>query len=57
MQHLIDRSNTDAGTVLNILQTGGTGKSSQDVIDELAQDILSKLPQPFNLEEVKVTVI
>ncbi|XP_067934548.1 dynein axonemal heavy chain 3-like [Watersipora subatra] len=35
-------------------KTGGSGKSSQEVIDELAQDILSKIPLPFNLEEVKV---
>ncbi|KAL5013226.1 hypothetical protein ScPMuIL_007496 [Solemya velum] len=34
-------------------QTGGGGKSSQDIIVELATDILSKIPPDFNLEEVK----
>lgn len=34
-------------------QTGGGGKSPQQVIDELAADILSKLPSDFNLEEVQ----
>jgi dynein heavy chain len=33
-------------------QTGGGGKSSQQVIDELASDILSKLPPDFNLEVI-----
>ena len=33
-------------------QTGGTGKSPQEVIDELAADILSKLPLNFDLEYV-----
>ena len=33
-------------------QTGGGGKSSQQVIDELAADILSKLPPDFNLEKI-----
>ena len=33
-------------------QTGGGGKSSQQVIDELAADILSKLPADFNLEVI-----
>ena len=32
--------------------TGGGGKSSQQVIDELATDILSKLPPDFNMEKV-----
>lgn len=31
-------------------QTGGEGKSPQMIIDELAADILSKLPADFNLE-------
>ena len=31
---------------------GGAGKSSQEVVDELAADILSKLPADFDLEEV-----
>ena len=30
--------------------TGGEGKSPQQIIDELAADILSKLPPDFNLE-------
>ena len=34
--------------------TGGSGKSSQQVVDELATDILSKLPADFNLEKVCV---
>ncbi|XP_032823200.2 dynein axonemal heavy chain 3 [Petromyzon marinus] len=33
-------------------QSGGTGKSSQDVIEELASDILSKLPKDFDMEVV-----
>ncbi|ELW62513.1 Dynein heavy chain 3, axonemal [Tupaia chinensis] len=33
-------------------QSGGSGKSPQEVVQELAQDILSKLPEDFNLEEV-----
>ena len=33
-------------------QTGGSGKSPQEVIDELAADILSKLPPNFDLEYV-----
>ena len=33
-------------------QTGGGGKSSQQVVDELAADILSKLPSDFDLEMV-----
>lgn len=32
--------------------SGGSGKSSQQVIDELATDILSKLPPDFNMEKV-----
>ena len=35
-------------------QTAGGGKSSQEIIEDLASDILSKLPQEFNLEEVQV---
>ncbi len=31
-------------------QTGGGGKSPQKIIDDLASDILSKLPSDFNLE-------
>lgn len=33
-------------------QTGDSGKSPQQVIDELAADILSKLPVDFNLEKI-----
>ena len=33
-------------------QTGGGGKSPQEVIDDLAADILSKLPSDFNLEVI-----
>nr|XP_034492395.1 dynein heavy chain 3, axonemal [Marmota flaviventris] len=33
-------------------QSGGSGKSPQEVVEELAQDILSKLPKDFDLEEV-----
>ncbi|KAL5473898.1 hypothetical protein EMCRGX_G028462 [Ephydatia muelleri] len=33
-------------------QGGGGGKSAQQVVDELAADILSKLPSDFNLERV-----
>ena len=40
-----------------ILQTGGGGKSSQEIIEDLASDILSKLPPEFNLEEVQVKYI
>ncbi|CAK6445071.1 unnamed protein product [Pipistrellus nathusii] len=33
-------------------QTGASGKSPQEVIEELTQDILSKLPKDFDLEVV-----
>ncbi|XP_057342987.1 dynein axonemal heavy chain 3 isoform X2 [Manis pentadactyla] len=33
-------------------QSGGSGKSSQEVVEELAQDILSKLPNEFDLEVI-----
>uniref|UniRef100_A0A2K5ETG1 Dynein axonemal heavy chain 3 n=1 Tax=Aotus nancymaae TaxID=37293 RepID=A0A2K5ETG1_AOTNA len=33
-------------------QSGGSGKSPQEVVEELAEDILSKLPKDFDLEEV-----
>ncbi|XP_042293782.1 dynein axonemal heavy chain 3 [Sceloporus undulatus] len=33
-------------------QAGGAGKSPQETVQELAQDILSKLPQDFDLESV-----
>lgn len=33
-------------------QTGGGGKSSGQIIDDLAGDILTKLPADYNLEEV-----
>ena len=33
-------------------QSGGDGKSSAEVIDELSADILSKFPPPFDIEMV-----
>ncbi|XP_040829844.1 dynein heavy chain 3, axonemal isoform X1 [Ochotona curzoniae] len=33
-------------------QSGGGGKSPQEVVEELAQDILSKLPKDFDLEDI-----
>ena len=33
-------------------QTSGGGKTSQEVVDDLAADILSKLPPDFNTEKV-----
>ncbi|KAM4829514.1 dynein axonemal heavy chain 3 [Thomomys bottae] len=33
-------------------QSGGSGKSPQEVVEELAQDILSKLPSDFDLEKI-----
>nr|XP_036848129.1 dynein heavy chain 3, axonemal [Manis javanica] len=33
-------------------QSGGSGKFSQEVVEELAQDILSKLPNDFDLEVI-----
>ncbi|XP_053480111.1 dynein axonemal heavy chain 3-like [Ictalurus furcatus] len=33
-------------------QTGGGAKSPQEVVDELAEDIMSKLPPDFNIEKV-----
>ncbi|XP_033281843.2 dynein axonemal heavy chain 3 [Orcinus orca] len=33
-------------------QSGGSGKSPQEVVEELAQDLLSKLPNDFDLELV-----
>ena len=38
----------------HLFQLSGGGKSSQDVIEELASDILTKIPPDFNLEEVQV---
>ena len=35
-------------------QSGGGGKSSQEVVDELANDILSKLPADYDIEKVQV---
>ncbi|XP_037670654.1 dynein heavy chain 3, axonemal isoform X2 [Choloepus didactylus] len=34
-------------------QSAGSGKSSQEAVEELAQDILSKLPNDFDLEMVE----
>lgn len=36
-------------------QTSGGGKSSQEMIEELASDILTKIPADFNLEECQVS--
>ncbi|KAM8960487.1 dynein axonemal heavy chain 3 [Pelodytes ibericus] len=33
-------------------QTAGRGKSSQEIVEDLARDILNKLPNDFNLENV-----
>uniref|UniRef100_A0A8C3MH56 Uncharacterized protein n=1 Tax=Geospiza parvula TaxID=87175 RepID=A0A8C3MH56_GEOPR len=33
-------------------EAGGAGKSPQEVVEDLAQDILSKLPSSFDMEEV-----
>lgn len=33
-------------------KTGGGGKSQQQIVDELASDILTKLPSDFDLEKV-----
>lgn len=34
-------------------QAGGGGKSTSDVIKDLAADILSKLPKSFDMEQVR----
>ncbi|KAM9012434.1 dynein axonemal heavy chain 3 [Ara ararauna] len=36
-------------------EAGGSGKSSQETVEELAQDILSKLPSDFDMEVVMKT--
>lgn len=36
-------------------QTSGGGKSSADVIEDLAADILSKMPQLYDMEAVSIT--
>ncbi|XP_073447160.1 dynein axonemal heavy chain 3 isoform X2 [Aquarana catesbeiana] len=33
-------------------QTSGSGKSSQEIVEDLARDILNKLPNDFNMDEV-----
>lgn len=38
-------------------QTGGGGKSSGEVIEELAADILSKLPPDFDMEHVSTSLV
>ncbi|KAG8513614.1 Dynein heavy chain 3, axonemal [Galemys pyrenaicus] len=35
-------------------QSGGIGKSPQEVVEDLAQDVLSKLPKDFDLETIMV---
>ena len=37
-----------------VSQTSGAGKSSQEVMEDLASDILSKIPLPFDTEMVQV---
>ena len=39
------------------LQTSSGGKSSQEIIDDLAVDILSKIPPDFDTEEVQVHLL
>lgn len=39
---------------LSLQQTLGAGKSSQDIIEDLASDILSKIPAAFEVEEIQV---
>ena len=36
---------------------GGGAKSPQQVVDELATDILSKLPPDFNMEKVEQKIL
>ncbi|XP_060776842.1 dynein axonemal heavy chain 3 [Neoarius graeffei] len=54
----ITKDNQETNQLLNGVlltlprQTGGGAKSPQEVVDELAEDILSKLPPDFNIEEV-----
>lgn len=38
-------------------QTGGGGKSSADVIEELAADILSKMPNLYDMEAVSTVFL
>ena len=55
----ITKDNQETQTLFNSIlltlprQTTGGGKSPQQVIDELASDILSKLPPDFDLEEIQ----
>uniref|UniRef100_H2RM44 Dynein axonemal heavy chain 3 n=1 Tax=Takifugu rubripes TaxID=31033 RepID=H2RM44_TAKRU len=54
----ITKDNQETNQLLNGVlltlprQTSGGGKSPQQVVEELAEDILSKLPQNFDLQEV-----
>ncbi|GAA6065539.1 dynein axonemal heavy chain 3-like, partial [Tachysurus ichikawai] len=54
----ITKDNQETNQLLNGVlltlprQTGGGAKSPQEVVDELAADIMSKLPLDFNIEKV-----
>ncbi|XP_058254502.1 dynein axonemal heavy chain 3 [Hemibagrus wyckioides] len=54
----ITKDNQETNQLLNGVlltlprQTGGGAKSPQDVVDELTEDIMSKLPPDFNTEKV-----
>ncbi|XP_053350493.1 dynein axonemal heavy chain 3 [Clarias gariepinus] len=54
----ITKDNQETNQLLNGVlltlprQTGGGAKSPQEVVDELAEDIMSKLPPDYNIEKV-----
>ena len=48
-------SDTYMSNILFLSQTSNGGKSSQDVLKDLASDILSKIPPPFDTEMVQVS--
>jgi len=54
----ITKDNKETNELFNTIlltlprQTGGGGKSSEDVMDELAADVLTKLPPDFDIEMV-----